>query len=507
MDTSIGKKATRKQWIGLAVLTLPCLVYAMDLTVLLLAVPHLTADLKPSAAQLLWITDIYGFLIAGLLITMGTLGDRIGRRKLLMWGAAAFGVASLLAAFSTTAEMLIVTRALLGVAGATLAPSTLSLIRNMFHDERQRTFAIGIWVSCFSAGSALGPVMGGVLLEHFWWGSVFLIGIPVMVLLLVLGPILLPESKDPNAGKLEIPSVLMSLSAVLTIIYGAKKMAGSGFDPLYIGIVILGLLIGYAFIRRQTKIADPLIDVALFKVNGFAAALCINFVGLFMVFGFFLLSAQYMQLVMGLSPLMAGLWMLPTGAVFIVGSMLAPVMINYAPRAYIIMGCFLLAAASFAVLTQMSAFTHIGMFVAVMTVLCFGLAPIGTLTTDMVLSIAPSERAGSASAMSETSFEFAGAFGIAILGSIVMVTYRSLMQAQAPRDTPAAAYETLGGAVEIAHAMPGDTGVPLLVAAKDSFVSSMELVSWIATASALLAAILAVILLRSYGTRGAAASH
>lgn len=507
MNAPVTEKATRKHWIGLAILTLPCLVYSMDLTVLLLAVPHLTVDLKPSAAQLLWITDIYGFLIAGLLITMGTLGDRIGRRKLLMWGAAAFAAASLLAAFSTSAEMLILTRALLGVAGATLAPSTLSLIRNMFHDDRQRTFAIGIWVSCFSAGGALGPVIGGVLLEHFWWGSVFLIGIPVMLLLLVLGPVLLPESKDPHAGRLEIPSVLMSLGAVLMVIFGAKKMAGGGFDPLYIALVLAGLLIGYAFIRRQAGIAYPLIDVALFKVGGFAAALCINFVGLFMVFGFFLLSAQYMQLVMDLSPLKAGLWMLPTGVVFIIGSMLAPVMVNYAPRAYIIMGCFLMAALAFALLTQMGSFTHIGTFVAVMTLLCFGLAPIGTLTTDMVLSMAPSERAGAASAMSETSFEFAGAFGIAVLGSVVMVTYRTLMQAHAPIDTPGAAYETLGGAVEIAHAMPGDTGAPLLAAAKNSFVSSMELVSWIAAASALLAAILAVLLLRSYGTKTAAGQH
>src|SRR6187397_353235 len=192
--------AGRREWIGLAVLALACLLYAMDLTVLHLAVPALSEDLQPTSAQLLWITDIYGFMVAGFLVTMGTLGDRIGRRKLLLIGAASFGAVSILAAFSTTPEMLIASRALLGVAGATLAPSTLSLIFSMFQDPGQRARAIAIWISAFSAGSAIGPVLGGIMLEHFWWGSVFLLALPVMLALLVLGPLVLPEYKDPDAG-------------------------------------------------------------------------------------------------------------------------------------------------------------------------------------------------------------------------------------------------------------------------------------------------------------------
>src|SRR5918994_729887 len=194
-------KAGRREWIGLAVLALPCLLYSMDLTVLHLAVPALSADLNPTSAQLLWILDIYGFVVAGMLIPLGTLGDRIGRRRLLLIGAAAFGVGSILAAFSASAGMLIATRALLGLAGATLAPSTLSLVTNMFLDAKQRTIAIGVWIASYSAGAAIGPVVGGILLEYFWWGSVFLIAVPVMVLLLILGPLLLPEYKDPNAGR------------------------------------------------------------------------------------------------------------------------------------------------------------------------------------------------------------------------------------------------------------------------------------------------------------------
>src|SRR5215212_3497267 len=228
--TTSAPRAGRREWIGLAVIALPCLLYSMDLTVLNLAVPSLSADLKPSSAQMLWIVDIYGFMIAGSLITMGTLGDRIGRRRLLLLGAAAFGAASVIAAFSRSAEMLIATRALLGIAGATLAPSTLSLIRNMFLDPGQRTVAIGVWVTSYSVGGAIGPLLGGIVLEYFWWGSVFLLGVPVMVLLLLVAPVLLPEYKDPQAGRLDLLSAGMSLAAVLLVIYGLKQFAENGLQ-------------------------------------------------------------------------------------------------------------------------------------------------------------------------------------------------------------------------------------------------------------------------------------
>src|SRR6185436_14291946 len=196
------EKAGKREWIGLAVIALPCLLYSMDLTVLHLAIPRLSVDLTPSSVQLLWIIDIYGFLVAGSLITTGTLGDRIGRRRLLLVGAVLFGAGSVLAAFSRSAEMLIATRALLGIAGATIAPSTLSLIRNMFFDPRERTVAVSVWIMSFSLGGALGPDLGGILLEYFWWGSVFLISVPVMVLILVMGPMFLPEYRDPQPGRL-----------------------------------------------------------------------------------------------------------------------------------------------------------------------------------------------------------------------------------------------------------------------------------------------------------------
>src|SRR6185503_4742329 len=245
MNTS---KASKREWIGLAVLSLPCLLYSMDLTVLHLAVPALTRDLEPSSAQLLWIIDIYGFLVAGSLITAGTLGDRIGRRRLLLIGAAIFGVASVLAAFSTSAQMLIATRALLGLAGATVAPSTLSLIRNMFLDDHERRVAVSVWIMSFSVGGAIGPLVGGILLEHFWWGSVFLISVPVMALLLVVGPRFLPEYKDPNAAKPDLVSAALSLAAVLTMIFGLKQIAQSGVQPVAIVSIVIGAGLGVVFV-------------------------------------------------------------------------------------------------------------------------------------------------------------------------------------------------------------------------------------------------------------------
>ena len=318
------RKAGRREWIRLAVIALPCLLYSMDLTVLNLAVPAITADLRPSPTQLLWIVDIYGFMIAGALITMGTLGDRIGRRKLLMIGAFAFGIGSILAAFSPSAEMLIVARALLGLSAATLAPSTLSLISNMFLDPKERTFAIGIWISSFSAGGAIGPLIGGLLLSWFWWGSVFLIAVPVMVLLLAVAPSLLPEYRDENAGPHRPTSAALSLPAVLATIYGIKHAASYALDGEAIAAILAGLAIGIIFARRQRRLVEPLIDLKLFKSLKFSASLGINVLGFFAAFGIFLLTAQYLQLVLGLSPLEAGLWSAPSSIGFIAGSLLAP---------------------------------------------------------------------------------------------------------------------------------------------------------------------------------------
>ena len=469
-------KAGCREWIGLAVLALPYLLYSMDLTVLHLAIPQLTAELKPSSAQLLWIIDIYGFLVAGSLLTMGTLGDRIGRRRLLLIGAAAFGVASIVAAFATSTEMLIVSRALLGIAGATVAPSTMSLIRNMFRDPKQFTTAIGIWISAYSAGAAIGPVVGGVLLEYFWWGSVFLIGVPVMVLLLALGPVLLPEYRDPEAGRPDLRSAALSLATVLAIIFGLKQIAqdGPGLMPLL--SILAGLALGAAFVRRQLTLTDPLIDLRLLRIPAFSVALTLYGFGVFVMLGGFLFGPQYLQMVLGLSPLEAALWSLPWALAFIVGSMLTPRIVSRISSASAIAGGLVLAAIGFAGLTQLDATTGLALMVPATVAFALGLSTLFILTNDLILGSAPPERAGAASGLSETCAELGGSLGIAIFGSIGIAAYRAAMPDAVPGipfELMAVARDTLGGTIGIVDQLSGQAGSELVFVARQAFTHGM----------------------------------
>jgi DHA2 family multidrug resistance protein-like MFS transporter len=486
-------KATRREWIGLAVLAVPCLLYSMDLNVLNLAIPHLTADLKPTSTQLLWIVDIYGFLLAGFLITMGTLGDRIGRRRLLMIGATAFGAASVLAAFSNSAEMLIFSRAVLGVAAATLAPSTLSLIRNMFLDPRERTTAIGIWVGCFSAGGIVGPLIGGVLLESFWWGSVFLIAVPMMILLLIVVPMLLPEYRDPNASAMDIPSAMLATSTVLSMIFGVKHIAIYGPGAWPVAAIVASLVLGTVFAHRQQQLADPMIDLRLFKRPVFTAALCVNIIGIFAAFGSFLFITQYLQLVLGMGPLEAGLWLMPSGVVFLIGSLLAPVIVrSYQPSTVLTCG-FLITAVGYGVLTQASATGDLWIVVVGFLLFCSGLAPMGTLTTDLVMSDVPPERAGAASGISETSFELGAALGVAVLGSIVGAVYRTQMSDAAllglSPNVVNTARETLGAAIEIAQTLNTEARTMIESAAREAFTRGMHTAAYVSAALGIVAAL------------------
>jgi DHA2 family multidrug resistance protein-like MFS transporter len=501
MAAAHAERAGRREWVGLAVLALACVVYSMDLTVLHLAVPSLSADLKPSSAELLWIIDIYGFMVAGALITMGTLGDRIGRRRLLLVGAVAFALASLLAAFSTSAEMLIASRALLGIAGATIAPSTLSLIRNLFHDAGQRTFAIGVWITAYSLGGAIGPLLGGALLEFFWWGSVFLLAVPVMALLLVLGPLLLPEYRDPNAGRLDLVSAAMSLVAVLAVVYGLKQIAQDGLGAVPIVAIVLGLVVGAGFVRRQTRLADPLIDLRLFRVPAFSASLATYTLGILVLFGAFLFIFQYLQLVEGLSPFRAGLWTLPSFGSFILGSMVAPAFVRRVRPAYVMAAGLAVGTVGFALLTQVGAESGLAVLVTASVIFSLGLAPLFTLTNDLIIGAAPPERAGAAGAISETGAELGGALSIAILGTLGTAVYRSQVDdgipAEVPREDAITARDTLGGAVAVADGLPESVAGELLDAAREAFTQGLQAAALASAVVAALSAAVAAIFLRN----------
>lgn len=499
-QASAELRAGPREWLGLFVLTLPTILLALDATVLNLAVPSISADLKPSSTQLLWSVDIYGFMIAGFLVTMGTLGDRIGRRKLLMIGALGFGIASVIAAKSTSPEMLIAARALLGITGATLMPSTLALISNMFQDARQRGVAISVWVTCFSVGIAVGPVLGGALLEWFWWGSVFLLAVPVMVVLLIVTPILLPEYKDPDAGRLDLASVVLSLVTVLPVIYGIKRLAEHGPGVVAIGTLLVGLLFGVAFVLRQRKLADPLLDLSLFSNRAFSTALLVLTLGLGLMGGLYLFITQYLQLVEGLTPMKAGLWLLPAAGALIIASSLTPAIAQRIRPGYVVGGSLFLSVLGYILISLADSTGGLPLLVIGFVLIYTGISPMMVLGTDLVVGSAPPERAGSAAAMSETGMEFGIALGIAGLGSVVTAVYREDIGAALSSDVPASAADTardtLAGADAVAGELGGPAGAELLDAAREAFTNGLNLASGIAAVIVAGLAVAAIVLLR-----------
>ena len=473
MEAEAAQPAGRREWVGLLILSIACLIYSMDLSVLFLALPAITAELKPSATQLLWINDIYGFMVAGFLVTMGTLGDRIGRRKVLLIGAAAFGAASVFAAFARSAEMLILGRAALGIAGATIAPSTLSLVVNMFSREDERNRAIGIWGTAFAVGGLIGPVIGGFILAHFHWGGVFLINVPIMLALLASAPFLLPEYKSPQSGRIDLLSVVLSLLTVLPMIYGFKRIAADGMAPLFLLPVLVGLVFGWLFVRRQKRLSDPLVDLALFRIPAFSTALSVNLAGVFFVFGIFLFQNQYLQLVLGLTPLEAGLWSVAPSLVFTLMSLQAwRVTARFGETRTVVAGLAVNALGALAMGFAALAQSLYGVLGASMLI-GLGFVPVILTTTGLIVGAAPPERAGSASAMSETGAEFGGALGVALLGSLGTFLYRMAMDgidaARLPADAAPAIRASLGGAAEAARGL--DPAPDWLVTAREAFAT------------------------------------
>ncbi len=489
--TGATGKAGKREWIALAMIVLACLLVSMDISILFFAGPFLAVDLAPSGSELLWIMDSYGYLMAGLLITMGSLGDRYGRRRVLLIGAAAFGLTSILAAYSTSPEMLIVARALLGVGGATVAPSTLSLIRTIFTDPDERRAAIGMWTGGFAAGALFGPIAAGILLEHFWWGSTFLINVPVMLLLLVLGPKLLPEFRDPQARGFDLLGAFLSLVAVLPVIYGAKKLAEQEVNATSIGAIVVGVVFGYLFVRRQRSHSNPLMDMELFTNRRFSVAVSVNTVLQFSMLGMMMMTSTFFLVTLDISPFRASLWRLPAVLTLVLGLVIGGLMARkLRPGAIVGIG---LGIAALGFLMMSFADQHNGLWVIVVgsSVMTTGVGIVVILATDIILATAPPERAGSAAGLAETSNEFGGALGITVLGSLAGAIYRVGITDDVPPGLPDEASEAIRATVEGGDAVSGMLPAPIGPALGDAVATAYT--TGVAWASAAGAALLLVI--------------
>jgi DHA2 family multidrug resistance protein-like MFS transporter len=492
-------RPTARQWVALGVLALTALLLSLDVSVLYLALPALSADLGASTTQQLWMLDIYSFVLAGFLVTMGAVGDRIGRKRLLLIGAVAFAVASACAAYATSPGQLIFWRAVLGIAGATLMPSTMGLIRTIFTDEKSMMTAIGVWFSCFMGGMAVGPLVGGLLLEHFWWGSAFLLGVPFMVLLVVVGRRVLPESDRQAGAKVDLASSLLSLATILPVIHGFKEIARGGSTTTALATATIGIAMGIVFLRRQRRIENPLVDLTLFRNAAFSTALTVMLVGGIVMAAVSFLGSQWLQLVAGLDPLGAGLWMLPANVALLLGSSSSAMIAKRLGTARTMAGGLLICAAGLALYTQVAPAAGLGLLVLGMCLTSFGIMLPSTLTMSVMMQSAPPERAGSVASMSETSGEFGIAVGVAGLGSLATFVYRDQIgpyAAEHSSSATTAALDSLSGAVHAAAGLPEAAARELVAVAQSAFTTSLNLVAGVGAVLFLVCAVGALRVLR-----------
>ncbi|WTW92588.1 MFS transporter [Streptomycetaceae bacterium NBC_01309] len=491
--------SSARKWATVAVGCLAVVVLSVDLTALHLAIPGLVSDVDPSANQILWIADAYGFALAGLLVTMGVLGDRVGRKKLFLIGTVAFGAASLLTAYAWNAESLIAARTLLGVAGATIMPSTLSIVRNVFTDPKERTAAVGISMGVGALGVGLGPVFGGLLLDHFWWGSVFLVNVPLMAVAFVAGAVILPESRDPRPQRLDIVSVPLSVVGVIGLVYAVKEAASGGLVQGRVAVALLvGVVAAGVFVRRQQRIDNPLIDVALFRNKAFTGSILANLMAMFALVAQSLLFAQYFQSVLGWSPLKAGLAGLPGGVFAMLGGVAAAPLIAVLGRARLVAVGMTLAAGGFSLYTLSGASSNYPLLVLGMAPCALGMGMAMTVTGDTILASVPKDRAGAASAISETATELGAALGMALLGSILNAVYRTSVDvpADVPESARGAVEDSIGAAQHSAASMPADLGTRVVDASRDAFVTGMHVALLTSAALALASGVAALFLLR-----------
>ncbi|MFD7368641.1 MFS transporter [Nocardiopsis alba] len=482
-------RAGAREWIALTFLLLPTFMMTVDLGVLWLALPALAADLGPTSGELLWINDSYGLVAASLLVLAGGIGDRIGRRRMLIIGSGAFVVASLLAAFSTTPLTLIAARTFLGLTGAAVLPSTLALISTLFADPRRRATAIAFWVTALSSGIAVGPVIGGAMVAHFWWGSVFLVGVPVMLLVMSTAHLVLPEVRDPSARPLDMMSVPLFLATLVPLVYAIKRLGSHGPDVPVIVALLAAAVMGVLFTRRQARVPGPLLEVSLLRDRTFRAALLLLFLGLAAMNGVQYLAPQYLRLVMDVPPLTAGLWLVPPALALILGSQATPVLARRLRPALVIVAGVAIALPGFAVLAGADG-REAWWLSAGLSLVVLGLAPITVLGTDLAVGAAAPERAGAASALGQTAYELGLAFGIATIGTVAASIYRNEVIARAPSDLPAPLVESaadgMGGGVALAEGTSGPAGEAFVSAVRAAFDTAFAAAAWTSAGLAVL---------------------
>jgi len=489
-DVEPTVRTPRRAWLALAVLLLPVLLIAVDNTILAFALPSIAEEFTPAASTQLWIIDVYSLVLAALLVMMGSLGDRIGRRRMLMIGASGFMVVSAAAAFAPSAGYLVAARAVLGVFGAMLMPSTLSLLRNIFVDASDRRLAIAIWASFFTAGSALGPIVGGALLQHFHWGAVFVVAVPILLPLLVLAPRLVPESCDPSPGPIDPMSVLLSLTTMAPLVWAIKTGAHDGPSWPIAAALVVSVGSGVAFVRRQNRSATPMLDMKLFGYAPFSSSILANFLSIVGLIGFIFFVSQHLQLVLGLSPLAAGLVTVPGAALSMFAGIAVVRFVKwFSPHVLIIVGLVLISA-GFGMILLFRHDLTVAAVIASFLVLELGVGISQTMTNDTIVASVPAEKSGAAAAVSETAYELGAVIGTAILGTIFTAFYRAnvevphgLSPAQA-----ADAGESIAGATTVARTLPADTAARLLDSAHTAFDSGIAPTATIAGLLTLVAA-------------------